>query len=420
MLVRRLLAVVALAVVVVAAPGWAGPTGDRIEVVAVTGPLDSRLVAFVEDAITGSDAALVVLRIDSPAALDDSVGDLIDLVADPPVPVAVWVGPEPAGASGAAVRLLAVAQIQGAAPGVVLGPAAPTLAGATDDGDAIASAHPDLPAEVIDGRVVVAGPIPGLVTEVQPSIGQFVVALDGREVTAGGVTVTLDTALQEEVDGVMVTKPSGTTAFVEPGLIDRTLRLTISPGAAFFFLVLGLTLIVFEFYAAGPGLAAASGAIALLLAGYGLASMPIRWWALLLTLAGIALYTADFQRNDLGWRSFLGTGGLIAGGLLLVDGGDQLPTSWWVVLVVVAFAALFFGFGLTTVVRARFSTQTIGRDHLIGRRGTAETDVAPDGIVLVDGARWGARATRASGIGPGDAVTVVAVDGVMLEVEPVP
>jgi membrane-bound serine protease (ClpP class) len=415
---RRLLLLAVLALAVGAAPGWAQPTGDRVEVVAVTGPFDSRLISFVEGAITGSDADLVVLRIDSPAALDDSVEQLVALVSDPPVPVAVWVGPAPARASGAAVRLLAAAQIQGAAPGVVLGPAAPTVVGSAPDGDAIAAAHPDMPSEVIEGRMVVTETIPGLVTELQPSIGQFVVGLDGREVVAGGTTHILDTAMQEEVDGVMVTKPSGTTAFVEPGLVDRTLRLTVSPGAAYFFLVLGLALIVFEFYAAGPGLAAASGAFALLLAGYGLASLPIRWWALLLTLAGIALYTADFQRNDLGWRSFLGTGGLVAGGLLLVDGGEQLPTSWWVVLVVVVFAALFFGFGLTTVARARFSTQTIGRDHLVGRPGTAETEVAPEGVVLVDGARWTARATRASGIAPGDTVTVVAVDGVVLEVEP--
>ena len=58
-------------------------------------------------------------------------------------------------------------------------------------------------------------------------------------------------------------------------------------------------------------------------------------------------------------------------GLRLVDGAPQLVPSWWVVLIVVVGIALFFGLALTTMVRARFSTQTIGRDHLIGRRGVA-------------------------------------------------
>ena len=78
----------------------------------------------------------------------------------------------------------------------------------------------------------------------------------------------------------------------------------------------------------------------------------------------------------------------------------------------------FFLFAMTTVVRARFSTPTIGRDHLIGKQGTAETELSPEGIVTVEGARWQASAARAAGLRPGDPVVVVAVDGILLQVEP--
>lgn len=404
--------------VVGAGPAGSTPQGDRVDVVAVSGPIDGRLAAFVIDSISNSDADLVVLRVDSPAAIDGSISDLIDLVASPPLPIAVWVGPEPAKARGGAVRILASAQVRGAAPGAVIGPAAPTVAGRDDDSEEISTLHPELPTEVIEDRVVVSEPIPGLVEDIQPSIGQFIVGLDQREITVGGELVVLSTAVREvNDDGVEVIKPAGVVTFIEPGIVDRTLRLTVSPGAVFFFLVLGLALVVFEFYAAGPGVAAAAGGALLLLAGYGLASLPIRWPAFAGVVAGILLYAADFQRNDLGWRSLAGTAALTAGGLLLVDGGSQLPTSWWVILVVVAFAALFFGFGLTTVVRARFSTQTIGREHLIGRMGVAESGMEPEGMVLVDGAQWRARSTRASGIEAGDRVVVTAVEGVVLEVE---
>jgi membrane-bound serine protease (ClpP class) len=89
------------------------------------------------------------------------------------------------------------------------------------------------------------------------------------------------------------------------------------------------------------------------------------------------------------------------------------------VLIIVLGAALWFGFALTTIVRSRFSTQTIGRDHLVGRTGTADTAISPEGTVLVDGAKWRARSTRVSGIEAGDEVQVVAVEGVVLEVDPV-
>ena len=79
----------------------------------------------------------------------------------------------------------------------------------------------------------------------------------------------------------------------------------------------------------------------------------------------------------------------------------------------------WFLFGMTTVVRARFSTPTIGRDHLIGRRGRAETAVRPEGVVVVDGARWRANSARVSGIEAGDEVVVAAVSGFVLDVDPV-
>jgi membrane-bound ClpP family serine protease len=69
-------------------------------------------------------------------------------------------------------------------------------------------------------------------------------------------------------------------------------------------------------------------------------------------------------------------------------------------------------------VRARFSTQTIGRDHLVGVVGVAVGPIAPDGEVEVDGARWRARSTRQSGITAGDSVRIVEVDGIVLKVDP--
>jgi membrane-bound serine protease (ClpP class) len=88
------------------------------------------------------------------------------------------------------------------------------------------------------------------------------------------------------------------------------------------------------------------------------------------------------------------------------------------VVIIVIGIALFYLFAMTTVVRSRFSTPTIGREHLIGRTGIAESDIDPDGLVSVDGARWRATAHRAAGIHEGDAVTVLDVREIVLEVGP--
>jgi len=73
---------------------------------------------------------------------------------------------------------------------------------------------------------------------------------------------------------------------------------------------------------------------------------------------------------------------------------------------------------MTAMVRARFSTPTVGREDLVGELGDAEVDVAPDGVVRVRDALWRARTNRATPLRAGDRVRVVAIDGVVLEVEP--
>ncbi len=418
-MLRRLLVTSVFAVSAILAGLPALAHGDQgIDVVVVSGSLDGRLINFVIDAIEDSDAEVVVLQIDSAATLNGDFDELLELVTDPPTPVAVYAGPDPARVSGGALRLLAAAPIAGAAPGVVLGPAAPTRAGASDDTAAIRTAHPDLPEELVAGSASVVDDFDGFLDLVEPSIGQFVVGLHDRAVIIDGATVNLETAVAVVGDGVVNLRPSGEVTFIEPGLIDATLRLGIGPEAAFFFLMVGFSLVAFEFYAVGPGAAAAVGVVSLLLGGYGISVLPVRWWAVALVPVGLLLYTIDFQRNDLGWKSLLGTGALTSAGLFFTDAAPQIVQTWWIVLIIVLGTALWFGFALTTIVRSRFSTQTIGRDHLVGRIGTADTAIAPDGTVVVDGAKWQARSTRVSGIEAGDRVEVVAVEGVLLEVDP--
>jgi membrane-bound serine protease (ClpP class) len=73
---------------------------------------------------------------------------------------------------------------------------------------------------------------------------------------------------------------------------------------------------------------------------------------------------------------------------------------------------------MTAMVRSRFSTPTVGREGMIGEEGTAEVAVSPDGVVMIRGARWRARTNRATPIAAGEPVRVVAVEGLVLEVEP--
>jgi membrane-bound serine protease (ClpP class) len=88
------------------------------------------------------------------------------------------------------------------------------------------------------------------------------------------------------------------------------------------------------------------------------------------------------------------------------------------VILAVAASVVFIWYSLTTVVRGRFATPTVGREHMLGRRGLAVSDLDPGGVVIIDGARWRATADRGIVIGAGGGVEIVGVTGLVLEVDP--
>ncbi len=396
--VRRLAVVLVFLALPLAA--LAQDSGGGIDVIDVSGPLDASALGFMADSIEEAAASgqeMAVLQINSKAVLDrEGLDRLSALVENPPLPLAIWVGPAPSSAFGGLVDVVFDAQLAAIAPGSRIGLASPdVLDGAVD-----------VPAsdEVFEAEES------GL--ELQPTLRQYLQDLDGRTFETSTGPVTISTI--EEIDGGITVKQ---VTFKKPGLGTRFFRLAVTPEAAFFFLVVGLSIVTFEFFALGPGVAAGVAGISLLLAGWGVVNLPVRWWALGLVLLGWVLLTAAYQKGGYVLMTLAGTLALQVGGVYFVDGGGQIDARWWLILLSVLAVLFFFLIAMPTVQRARLSTQTIGRDSLIGHSGRALTAFDPDGMVEVDGARWRASAHREAGIDEGVEVEVVGVDGLYLEVE---
>lgn len=391
--------------------GEAGP----VAVADVRGPLDQRALDFLEDVVRNEDAQLVVLKIDNPGIASGDPAGLYEAIDTSATPVVAWVGPDGAVAYGGAGQLLGKVAVAGAAQGARIGHMSPTVAG-----DRLTLLAGDEIFELRDKEVVIEGEDSSeLITIVEPTIGQFIAALDEMDVETNLGNVTLETATEAKLDdGTPVTVSSVEVRFLKPTLLTRFLRLGTRPDATFFFLLAGLAAAAFEFYAAGGGVAAAVAVLSLFLAGYGFATLPMNWLAVVAAVAGIGLYTWDFQRHELGIRSIVGTALMLAAGFTFVSGSPQIGTTWWAVVLTVVGIMAFYLFAMTTIVRSRFGTPTIGREYLVGMAGVAESALEPDGVVVIDGARWRARAHRAAGVEPGTAVEVLAVEGITLQVAP--
>ncbi|HEX7166544.1 MAG TPA: NfeD family protein [Acidimicrobiales bacterium] len=352
---------------------------ERVEVtvVEISGYIDRIQARFLRDVVTDSTGRdLVVVRLDSGGAVvgDGEMRRLEQAIARAGAPVAIWVGPSrSARAEDGAERLLAAADATGGVEGV-----------------STESFELDLDA---------------------PTLGDFIVAIDG---TAG---IDVPTEVVDEGDGPPQRRLASNVrvSFAEPSFAQQLLHAVSTPTAAYLLLTIGLLLVVFELFTGGIGVAAAVAVVCIALGGFGLGALPTRPLGLALLLFGVFGYAVDVQVGVPRAWTVIGTGSFVAGSFLLFDG---LSMPLLAMAAVLGGVLLFMVAGMPAVVRTRFSTPTIGRESMVGEVGTAKTNVSPEGVVTVRDAPWRARTNRATPIKAGDDVRVAAIDGLLLEVEP--
>jgi membrane-bound serine protease (ClpP class) len=157
------------------------------------------------------------------------------------------------------------------------------------------------------------------------------------------------------------------------------------------------------------------GAFCVLMAAYGLYVLDTRTWAIVLLVVSPIAFGVDLQTGVPRFWTGAGVATLVVGSFALYDGHDL---SWLPLLVGIGLVASFMFSGMPALIRTRYGTSTLGRDWMIGEMGEAITDIDPDGTVSVRGAQWRARVNRLTPVDAGAPARVVAIEGLVLEVEP--
>ena len=416
-------------------PGSVRGSGTNgILVVQVNGLLDPSNAALVRTSLR--DAArdhmsLLVFQLDGSGAIDVDTGSLVHAVEQSPVPVGVWVGPSGGGARGVSALLALAAADVSVAPGAHIGPVVPVDFGHPHAVSVAAArrevarlqARPgrgtDAVAQVVSHRMSGKDALAGkLVDSSAPTLGQYIVGLNGAVLHTAAGDVRMSTSKVVGVGANRQVQDNQVVNFRKLDLVQQLAHTLDTPWVAYFLFVAGLALALFEFFTAGVGIAGAVGAVALVGGAFGFSHLPVTPWAVALLMLGLFGLAVDLQAGGLGPWTYIGGIALVAGSIWCYGGATAVHPSWWILVLVCGATLLFVLSGMTAMVRSRFSTPTIGREELIGEMGVAEVGVNPDGVVRVRDALWRARTNRATPIGAGDAIRVVSVTGIVLEVEP--
>lgn len=390
-----------------------------VDVLQVNGLFDDIVVAEIGAAIDRADdqgSQALILQVDSRGAVvsDEAIAELLVRIDESPVAIGVWVGPSGARLYGTPAQILTVADVTGMAPGSRVG----NVGAPISDFD-LGPGLNELRSRTVGlSEARSLGVFKQRISDLGiATLPNMIDALDGYSENG----VELDTTIETLTDsGVVQRETIAPVRFSKLGLVDQLFHTVASPPVAYLLLLIGLALIVFEFYTAGVGVAGVVGAVCAILAAYGLAALPARGWAVGLIVAAMFAFAVDVQVGIPRFWTGVGIVLTIVGSLWLFESvdGTSLRPSWLSLLVGIGGVMLTFIVGMPSMVRTRFATPTVGREWMIGAEGTAVTAISPEGTVKVGAGEWHARTNRATPLEAGEALRVAAIDGVTLEVEP--
>jgi len=407
------------------------------------------------------NAALIIIRMDTPGGLDASTRDIVKAILSSPVPIVTFVAPEGARAASAGTYILYASHVAAMSPATNLGAATPVpITGSPpesapestkdsddakedDDDNEEADNREDSgktapPSDAMSRKIVndAAAYIKGLAAKrgrnaewaeravreghsipssealelgvidfIAQDIGDLLEQIDGFVVDVLGQDITLDTTslvVQHEA----------------PDWRSELLAVITSPTVAYILLMIGLYGLIFEGYNPGAIVPGVVGAISLLIALYAFQALPVNYAGLALIVLGVILMIAEAFAPSFG---ALGIGGVIAlviGSIILID--TDVP-GFAVSRPLIGAIGLASGLVLMAIigfaVKARQRPVVAGREQLMGKRGEALMSFKDEGDVHVRGERWAA--VTDVPVKKGQTVLVTGIDGLTLQVRPV-
>ena len=401
---------------------WAAK-GD-IYIVEVADAIGPGIAEFIKNSIEKAEeeeAACIIIELDTPGGLAESMRLIIQDILGSKVPVVVYVSPAGARAASAGVMITMAADIAAMAPSTNIGAAHPVGAGGKDISGTMSE-------KVINDMVAHAKSV----AEDRGRNAKWV-----EQAIRESVSVTETEALKENIidliakdmddlirqlngrkikDKGVLTLDKAQKVIVKPSLRTKILKTISNPNIAYILLMIGFAGLYFELSHPGAIFPGVIGGIALVLAFFALQTLPVNYAGILLIILAIIFFIMEMKISSYGLLSVAGIVSLLLGSLMMFKAsGPDMKLSLKVLLPTLILISGFFVFVAGLVFRAQMAKPRTGTKGLVGEIGIVKKALTPEGKVFVHGELWYARAEKA--IYEDAKVRVVNVVNLMLEVE---
>ncbi|HVC01880.1 MAG TPA: nodulation protein NfeD [Steroidobacteraceae bacterium] len=419
--------------------------GRMVAQLTLAGPIGPASAEYFRDAsrrAVTDGAIAIVVRLDTPGGLLESMRRIISSMLACKIPVLVYVAPGGARAASAGTYILYAAQIAAMAPATHLGAATPvSLIGSTplpspkagkpgstaDTGDA--ETHKILNDSIayirslaqLRGRNAVWAEkaVRGAATLtadeaakrhvidfVAANMADLLVQASGREVQVGDHTVRLQLA-------------HATVRDYPPSLRSRFLAIITDPTVAYLLLLAGIVGLLLEATHPGVLFPGVAGGICLLVGMYALQLLPVSFAGLALMALGIAMLVAEPFTPTGGALGFGGAIAFVVGSVMLMD--TNVPgyrVNVGLIAGIAIGAAGFVALMMRLVVRARRARPFTGDEALRAESVELLEPVAANGEAWasVHGERW--RVRCATALPAGARARIVRRQGLLLWIAP--
>jgi membrane-bound serine protease (ClpP class) len=402
----------------------AGQTIHYLNADGIVNPVLSEfIVKSIEEAVR-SNAEALIIQLDTPGGLDLSMRDIVKAILSSDTPVIVYVAPAGSRAASAGVFITYAAHIAAMAPGTNIGSAHPVaMGGEKMDETMMKKVENDAVAYIKGIAMKRHRNADWAEKAVRKSVN--ITAEEALKLNVIDFIAADRKALFETIDGRKVEVVSGERVLktakaeikdIEMGIRHRILNAITNPNVAYILMMIGLIGLYFELSNPGLILPGVVGAICLVLAFYAFQTLSVSYAGLLLIGLAVLFFIAEIKVTSFGLLTVAGVIALTIGSLMLFE--SPLPfmrVSLWVVLpTVISITVIFLG-AMYYALKIRQKKPVSGAEGLVDETGIANTDIANEGKVFVDGEYWDAWSDAP--IKAGEKVKVVEVAGLRLKVE---